>query len=390
MPGSRNWWACRSRKDAAAGLAQHNLLTVKHLPSLRDDASAAGTERGLRIVAIGGGTGLATLLVGLKVHVGREIGLPGDGLTAIVTVTDNGGSSGRLREEFNILPPGDIRNCMVALAEDEQLLTRLFRYRFAGDGTLGGHSFGNLFLTALTDVMGDFVEAIKTSAEVLAIKGRIYPSTRDEVHLVAELDDGRLVHGEQEIARAGSPVSRVSLSNRACRPLPETLEAIAHADLIVLGPGSLYSSLIPNLLVPGVAAAIERSRAPKLYVCNCMTQKGETSGYTVEDHLAALIRHAPGFVPDVVLASPLRVSEATRSKYLAEGADQVMLGFGHPGELPPPGESVVSLPGMPGRSARLLAMNVMDESAVVRHDASRLAMVVLDIASAARSRIAVS
>lgn len=363
---------------------------MKHFANSWDGVASDGASRGLRIVAIGGGTGLATLLGGLKAHVGADIGPPGDGLTAIVTVTDNGGSSGRLREEFNILPPGDIRNCMVALAEDEQLMTRLFRYRFAGDGTLGGHSFGNLFLTALTDVMGDFLEAVKTSSEVLAITGRIFPSTRDVVDLVAELEDGRLVHGEHEIATAGVPVRRVSLSNRACRPLPETLEAIASADLVVLGPGSLFSSIIPNLLVPGVADALERTRAPKLYVCNCMTQKGETIGYTVEDHLRAILEHAPGFAPDVVLVNPLRVSEATRAKYLAEGADQVTLGFGHPGELPQPGDSVIALPGAGTRTARLLAINVIDESVVVRHDPEKLSRVVLDIARTARSRIAVS
>jgi uncharacterized cofD-like protein len=337
-------------------------------------------DGGLRIVAVGGGTGLSTLLGGLKRHVGHEIGPPGDGLTAVVTVTDNGGSSGRLREEFNILPPGDIRNCMVALAEDEQLLTRLFRYRFAGDGTLGGHSFGNLFLTALTDVMGDFVDAVKASSEVLAIKGRIFPSTCESVHLVAELEDGREVSGEREIVDAGSPVRRIRLSRPECRPLPETLEAIASADLVVLGPGSLFSSVIPNLLVPGVAEAIAASEAPKLYICNCMTQPRETDGYTVEDHLRALVAHAPLVVPDAVLANAHPISEALRERYLEEGAVQVRLGFGAGDALPETGDRDVNVPGLSGRTTRLVSLDVIDETAVVRHDASKLARVVLDIA----------
>jgi uncharacterized cofD-like protein len=337
-------------------------------------------ERGLRIVAVGGGTGLSTLLAGLKTRVGREVGPPGDGLTAVVTVTDNGGSSGRLREEFNVLPPGDIRNCMVALAEDEQLLTQLFRYRFAGEGQLGGHSFGNLFLTALTDVMGDFVEAVKASSEVLAIKGRIFPSTCESVHVIAELEDGREVEGEREIADAGGRIRRLRLSNAECLPLPETLEAIASADLVVLGPGSLFTSVIPNLLVPGVPEAIAASRAPVLYICNCMTQHGETDGYTVEDHLAALVAHAPLVAPDLVVANAQPISETLRERYLEERAVPVRLGFGLPDELPSFGEREIALPGAPGRVVRLVALDVIDESIVVRHDAAKIARVVIEIA----------
>jgi uncharacterized cofD-like protein len=347
----------------------------------RGDRAAA--RAGLRIVAVGGGTGLSVLLSGLKAHVGREIGLPGDGLSAIVTVTDNGGSSGRLREEFQVLPPGDIRNCLVALAEDEQLLTRLFRYRFQGDGTLSGHSFGNLFLTALAGVTGDFYEAVRASGEVLAIRGRLFPATTEDVHLVADLDDGRTVEGETEIASAGSPVRRVRLSCD-CRPLPEALEALAHADIVVVGPGSLYTSLLPNLLVPGIAEAIAASRAPVLYICNCMTQPGETTGYSVEDHVRALVEHAPLAAPDVVLVNAHPISEALRAKYLAEGGVQVALGFGHPEGLPGPRALEVDLPGAHGRRARLLLRNVIDETVVVRHDPEKLAGVVLDIAASAR------
>jgi uncharacterized cofD-like protein len=348
-------------------------------PGARDAAGRGG----LRIAAIGGGTGLSVLLSGLKAHVGREVGLPGEGLSAIVAVTDNGGSSGRLREEFQVLPPGDIRNCMVALAEDEQLLTRLFRYRFSGDGTLSGHSFGNLFLTALAGVTGDFYEAVRASGEVLAVRGRLYPVTTQDVHLVADLEDGRTVEGETEIAAAGSPIRRVRLSCD-CEPLPEALEALASADIVVVGPGSLYSSILPNLLVPGIAEAIGASRAPVLYICNCMTQPGETTGYTVEDHVRAIVEHAPGAAPDAVLVNAHPVSAASSEKYLAEGAAQVALGFGWPDALPGPGALEVDLPVAAGGRTRLLLRNVIDETDLVRHDPAKLARVVLDIAAAAR------
>ncbi|MBK6313159.1 MAG: YvcK family protein [Blastocatellia bacterium] len=341
-------------------------------------------------MAIGGGTGLSTLLGGLKQHVDVEIGPPGDGLTAIVTVTDNGGSSGRLREEFNILPPGDIRNCMVALAEDEQLLTRLFRYRFAGEGTLGGHSFGNLFLTALTDVTGDFLEAIRVSSEVLAIQGKIVPSTMEVVDLIADLADGRTVCGEREIATSGSRVRRIRLSRADCRPLDATIEAIASADLIVLGPGSLFSSVIPNLLVPGIPEAITTSPAPVLFVCNGMTQPGETDGFTVEDHLDTLVQHAPALRVDQVLVNTHPISESLRRRYLAEGSIQVRLGFGDNSAVPPSQDRDVWLSGHDTNPTRITGLDVIDDRDVVRHDARKLARVVLDTATAARHRLAVS
>jgi uncharacterized cofD-like protein len=352
------------------------------LPAL--DAAPASTPLNLRIVAVGGGTGLSTLLSGLKAYVGREIAPPGEGLTAIVTVTDNGGSSGRLREEFGMLPPGDIRNCLVALAEDEQLLTKLFRHRFEGAGNLAGHSFGNLFLTALASVTGDFLEAVKVSSEVLAVRGRIFPATTDDVHLVAELEDGRQLEGETEIAASTVPIRRVRLSCDPCEPLEEAVEAIAAAELVVVGPGSLYTSIIPNLLVPGISDSIARSGAPVLYICNCMTQPGETDNFTVEDHLRALADHAPTVVPDMVLVNALPVSPASREKYLAKGAVQVTLGFGRREALPEPGETEVPIPGLPDRRTRLIARNVIDESDLVRHDPAKLARVILDIAAAAR------
>src|SRR5580700_1700155 len=236
------------------------------------------SSRGLHVVALGGGTGLSTLLRGLKDLVVRRRDEIADehhpiaGLTAIVTVTDDGGSSGRLRRENRILPPGDIRNCMVALSQDEALLGRLFQYRFHAGRGLIGHNFGNLFLAALTHVTGDFTEAIRVSSKVLAIRGRIFPSTLSNVHLVATLEDGRIVHGETRITASRTPIKKLKLSPRQVRPLPAVIEAIKHADLILLGPGSLYTSILPNLLIPEIAAAIAKSKAPRVYVANLMTQ----------------------------------------------------------------------------------------------------------------------
>src|SRR6266404_3353687 len=249
---------------------------------------------GQQLVAIGGGTGLSTLLAGLKQLVGkRDEGLWLESLSAIVTVSDDGGSSGRLREELQMLPPGDIRNCMTALSEDSSLLARLFRYRFTGSGDLAGHSFGNLFLAALTEVTGDFVEACRLSSEVLASKGHIFPATVDDVRLVAELEDGREVHGETQITAARSRIRRLRLVPDECLPLPETMAAIRAADVITVGPGSLYTSIIPNLLVSSVADAIGEAPATKIFINNLMTQPGETDGYDVGQHLTAVAQHAP-------------------------------------------------------------------------------------------------
>ena len=223
---------------------------------------------GVQVVCVGGGTGLSSLLSGLKAYVRRPRykETPGgsgpsiERLTAVVTVSDDGGSSGRLREEFQILPPGDIRNCIAALSDDETLFMRLFEHRFTGNGTLGGHSFGNLLLAALTDVTGDFVKAVRMVGDVMAIKGTIYPATLENVHLVATLADGAVVHGETRISQSAVPIRGIRLEPDRCEPLPETLAAIGSADLIVLGPGSLYTSIVPNLLVDGIAKEISRSR----------------------------------------------------------------------------------------------------------------------------------
>ncbi|HYK17962.1 MAG TPA: YvcK family protein [Bryobacteraceae bacterium] len=275
----------------------------------------------LKIVAIGGGTGLSTLLHGLKRYARspREVEI-----TAIVTVTDDGGSSGRLRRELNILPPGDIRNCMVALSEDEALLSQLFQYRFARGRGLKGHSFGNLFLTALTNLTGDFAQAVKVSSEILASLGRIYPSTAENVTLEAELESGRIVRGETRISRSRSPIRRIRLSPRVCKPLPETLQAIAQADLITFGPGSLFTSLIPNLLVQGIPEAIRRSRALKAFYVNLMWQPGETMGFRASDHVAAINRHVKQPLIDVAIVNTRTISVRQRRKYAAEHAHSVV------------------------------------------------------------------
>lgn len=337
---------------------------------------------GLNIVSIGGGTGLSTLLSGLKRYVGKEAFFTHgpdtcwiDTLTAVVTVTDDGGSSGRLREEFQILPPGDIRNCMVALAEDERLLTKLFQYRFDSDGELGGHSFGNLFLTTLTAVTGDFLEAIKVSSEVLAIKGRIFPSMMEDVELMAELEDGTTVKGETKIVEARSRITRLWLSCQECRPLAETLEAIAQADIITIGPGSLYTSIIPNLLVGGIIDALNASPAMKVYICNIMTQPGETTDFSVEDHIRTLFEYSPGLKLDCVMVNTAPISDEAREKYLADEAIQVEF------------ESEQSVRFAEGRRIllgpnqepiRLICGDMMIEDGVVRHDSHKLARLLLE------------
>ena len=237
-------------------------------------------NRGPNIVAIGGGTGLSTLLSGLKRY--------SSNLTAIVTVADDGGSSGVLRRELGVQPPGDIRNCLAALAREEPLLTRLFQYRFKAGSGLEGHSFGNLFLSALTAITGNLESAITASSRVLAVQGQVVPATNADVRLWAELENGERREGESKIGHAASPIVRLGCIPERPPALPRALEAIANADLIVLGPGSLYTSLLPNLLVPELVEAIRRSKAPRLYICNLMTQPGETDGLDVEGHLRAI------------------------------------------------------------------------------------------------------
>ncbi len=239
--------------------------------------------RGPKIVAVGGGTGLSTLLRGLKKYTSN--------VTAIVTVADDGGSSGRLRRDLGVLPPGDFRNCIVALAEAEPLMGRLFQYRFGKGSDLEGHSFGNLFIVAMTGITGNFEEAIRESSRVLAVRGQILPSTLDNVTLCAELDDHTHVRGESEISRATVPIKRLYTTPEHPAAYPEAVKAILDADILVVGPGSLYTSVLPNMIVEGISKAIMASDALKVYVCNVATQRGETDGFSVVDHVRALRGH---------------------------------------------------------------------------------------------------
>lgn len=324
----------------------------------------------MKVVAIGGGTGLSTLLRGLKLHV-AEPSRPAQfqpeisRLTAVVTVTDEGGSSGRLRRHFRVLPPGDIRNCLVALAEDEKLLTQLFSYRFSSGHGLRGHSLGNLLLTALTHLTHDFAKAVRLSGEVLAIRGEIFPSTLSDVRLKAERKDGRIIYGESRITRTRIPIKRLHIVPSGCRPLQETLVAIRKADVITLGPGSLYTSLIPNLLVHGIAEEIGRSKALKVYVGNLMTQPGESRGYTAADHVRALHEHAGLRLFDYAILNTRPVSRALLKRYAAERAEPVALDL----------EQVRAL-GVKPILADLLA-----EDHVARHDSHRLAHLLLNLAT---------
>ena len=331
-------------------------------------SKSGAASKGSRIVALGGGTGLSTLLRGLKElvaqrsddHVRRD--RPITDISAIVTVTDDGGSSGRLRRENRILPPGDIRNCMVALSKDEALLSRLFQYRFHAGRGLVGHNFGNLFLAALTHVTGDFAEAIRVSSRVLAIRGRIFPSTLSNVHLVATLESGRRVHGETRITASRSPIKRLSLSPRRVRPMPKAVEAIRQADLILLGPGSLYTSILPNLLIPEIAAAIAKSNAPRVYIANLMTQPGETAGYALADHLRAIQEHVPARLIDWVVANRRPVSPEVARRYRAQGAEPV----------------AIDLAALQKLGFRVILDNLLEEHGVIRHDAKRLARLLLE------------
>jgi len=339
--------------------------------------SLAETNRGLKVVAIGGGTGLSTLLSGLKQSVGTSDSGEAwiEMLSAIVAVSDDGGSSGRLREELQILPPGDIRNCMVALSEDSTLIARLFRYRFRGTGELGGHSFGNLFLAALTEVTGDFTEAVRLSSEVLASKGRIYPATINDVRLVAELADGTEVLGETEITASHAPIRRLRLDPEHCLPLPEALDAIRSADIITVGPGSLYTSLLPPLLVARVAESIGSSNALKIFICNLMTQPGETDDYTARQHLATVLEHAPEIAFDYVIVNNRPISEEQAARYASDGARQI-------------GLSDHKLEEAFGAETEIARADLLDEAKKVRHNPEKLARVVVACHEQAHSRAA--
>ncbi|CAN5472551.1 hypothetical protein BH10ACI2_BH10ACI2_23980 [soil metagenome] len=320
---------------------------------------------GLNFVAIGGGNGLSTLLSGLKRFAHAEETEPVwiENLSAIVAVTDDGGSSGRLRDELQMLPPGDIRNCMVALSEDSRLLSRLFKHRFRGEGDLGGHSFGNIFLAALTEITGDFAEAVKLSSEILASKGHIYPATVSDVRLAARLKDGSTVRGETNIALVGNDIERLYLEPESCKPMPEALAAIKTADVISIGPGSLFTSLVPPILVDGVAEAIAESPAVKIFVCNLMTQPGETDGMSARRHLEIVREYAPKIDFDYVIVNNRPISNDQLKKYTGEGAEQI----GVHGSITP--ETI--------DGAEIVYGNLLDDGEKVRHHPAKLAQVLL-------------
>ena len=349
------------------------------LPNLTD--SKAQQDQ-LRVVAIGGGTGLSTLLRGLKRYVatpdrrrGIRIGRPVEHeirpapcpslrcvvreLSAVVTVTDDGGSSGRLREDYKMLPPGDIRNCMVALSEDEHLLSKLFQFRFE-HGDLEGHSFGNLFVAALSHITGDFAQAVQMSSQILAARGRIFPSTNTNVNLAAEMDDGSVVRGETNITASKHSIVELRLEPSTADPLPETLEAIANADLITLGPGSLYTSLITNMLVRGIPEALAASRATKVFVSNLMTQANESLGLSASDHIEKIMQHAGGVktpIFDYALVNTGSISAVRLEQYAREGQEPIK----------------ADLDRIRSFGVEPLTGNFVHEGEVLRHDYDRVA-----------------
>ena len=311
-------------------------------------------NRGPRIVAVGGGTGLSMLLSGAKNITNN--------LTAIVSVGDDGGSSGRLREEMGILPPGDIRHCITALADDEDLVNKLFKYRFTNGEGLEGHSFGNLFLTALYDITGDMVSAVRASSRVLSIRGRVLPATLDDMKLVAEMEDGRIIHGESTIPEAHGKIKRLFTEPANCKALPDVIQAIRDAELIILGPGSLYTSVIPNLLVKEISEEIIKSKAKKIYVCSIMTQPGETDNYTVSDHLKALIQHAgSNKIVDAVLVNDY-LPDNLAGKYQEAGSYPVKL----------------DVPEVKKLGIKIFAKKLIQDSreGLVRHSSTRVARAV--------------
>jgi len=352
-------------------------MSAKHGSARPAGGSSAGKSvepRGLRVVAIGGGTGLSTLLKGLKFYTH----LPGTAsdpakepsiaeLCAVVTVSDDGGSSGRLRKEFNMLPPGDIRNCIVALSEDEALLSKLFQHRFKQGSGLEGHSFGNLFLAALTSITSDFAEAVRLSAEILFTRGHIFPATTSNVELEAIMEDGTRVRGETKITASKGRIKELVLVPPDISPLPQTLDAIANADLITIGPGSLFTSLIPNLLVGGIAQGIAQSAAIKVYICNLMTQANESLGLTAADHIRALDQHAGISIFDYALINRMPAPPDLKAKYALEGASQI----------------VADLDAIEALGVAPVLGDYLEEGGVARHNNERVARDLMDLAAQA-------
>jgi len=328
-------------------------------------------QRGLKIVAIGGGTGLSALLQGLKQYTSN--------LTAIVTVADDGGSSGKLREDFDILPPGDIRNCLVALADTSPLMEELFQYRFEGESTLGGHSFGNIFILALSRVTKGFEEAVQAASKILAIRGRVLPSTLAKVRLIADLEDGSTTSGESNITKRKnkSPIKKLYLEPTGCEPTASAVKAIADADAIILGPGSLYTSIMPNLLIDSIAAAINSSSAIKLYVCNVMTQPGETDNYKSSDHIKALYANTKLKRIDYAIINNSNIPKPLGQRYRSENAYQVEVDLGQIKEI-----GVIPIEGS------FITVSEIENKEYLRHNPRRIAKSIIDIMSIAKSEAA--
>jgi len=338
------------------------------------EATVAGIPvKPLRVVAIGGGTGLSTLLRGLRRHVNfpewdsptpKEI----SDLAAVVTVTDDGGSSGRLRKDFNMLPPGDLRNCMVALSAEEDLLAKLFAYRFRGGNGLDGHSFGNLFLAALTEITGDFAHAVQLASKILATRGRIYPATTANATLVARMDDGSEVRGETSITANHNRIAELMLEPPDAPAVPETLEAIERADLITVGPGSLYTSLITNLLVQGIPSALAKARGVRVFVCNLMTEANESLGLTASEHIERIYEHTRAPIFDYAVVNTAPFSPETLARYAAENASPIE----------PDLERIEAL------GVRCITGDFASEENVVRHNADRVTEALLALGHSPR------
>ncbi len=336
-----------------------------------DLASPAGT-RSLRVVAIGGGTGLSTLLRGLR----RHVAIPGQpsaeasqiaDLAAVVTVTDDGGSSGRLRKDFNMLPPGDLRNCMVALSEEEDVLVRLFAHRFRSGDALEGHNFGNLFVAALTEITGDFTHAIQLASKILSTRGHIYPVTDVNTTLVARMDDGSLVSGETSITASKRRIAELMLDPPDAAAVPATLEAIERADLITVGPGSLYTSLVTNLLVKGIPSALAGARGIRVYICNLMTQANESLGLTASEHIERIYDHTREPIFDYAIVNTAPFSSQILERYAKENASPIATDI----------ERVEAL------GVRCITGDFASEESVVRHNANRVTGALLALGQAA-------
>lgn len=312
-------------------------------------------EKGPRIVAVGGGTGLSVLLGGLKEY--------SSNLSAVVTVADDGGSSGRIREQFDILPPGDIRNCLVALADAPTLMQDLFQFRFDSSSEFAGHSFGNLFITVMTKLTGDFEKAVKESSKVLAIRGQVIPSTLDNISLVAKYKDGSTTEGENSIPKRKRPISSVYLKPPNIQPTYEAVKAISEAQAIILGPGSLYTSVIPNLLIKGITDAIVKSPALKIYICNVMTQDGETDGYTAYDHLKAIIDHSSPKIVDYCVVNSMVISKELLEKYKQDRSFPVY----------------VDIQKIRQEGYRVIEDDIINARDYVRHDSDKIARIVIGL-----------